>query len=327
MDLLEFFLHLASVRTRYGSCVRCAHQTHSLNISGLSTGLVMNTKVHICKKCESRIADGKHRCNSCGMWQWDTTPEEEDDGSVLLEDIISSNVDRMVTGPWDICFGRIENDDDTGAPGIVRGSTNIIGGSPGAGKSTLFLQLADGVIQNYSLPVLYLSAEEQLPQIKARAERMKILSNRLLRFIDLRKGTGNLSSVLNRYKFGLLILDSIKALAESDEGAIEICKVVKEFATMQHAPALLSQHITKDMALAGLMSLQHEVDSTMTFFPDTDRIGEDGEAVRVLETQKNRNGMAFVSAEFIMTKRGLVWLDPQAGDITDDENSEDEDDE
>jgi len=278
---------------------------------------------HKCKKCENLIKDGKHCCTVCGMWQWDTTPEEEDDGSVLLEDIISSNVDRMTTGPWDICFGRVDTDDDTGMPGIVRGSTNIIGGSPGAGKSTLFLQIANGVIVNYGLPVLYLSAEEQLPQIKARAERMKIASNRLLRFIDLRKGSGNLAAVLTRYKFGLLILDSIKALAETDEGAIEVCKVVKEFATMQHAPALLSQHVTKDMALAGLMSLQHEVDATLTFFPDTDRIGEDGEAVRILETQKNRNGMAFVSTEFGMTKRGLVLITNPKDEEDEDEDEED----
>ena len=263
-------------------------------------------------------------CPACGTWQWDTTPADEGDGSVLLEDIISSDVDRAETGPWDICFGKADSDDDSGVAGIVRGSTNIIGGSPGAGKSTLFLQIAAGVILRYQLPVLYLSAEEQLPQIKARAQRMKVNSNRLLRFIDLRKGSSDLGTILNKYKFGLLILDSIKALADTDEGAIEVCKVVKEFATIQHAPALLSQHVTKDMALAGLMSLQHEVDATLTFFPDTDRIGEDGEAVRVLETQKNRNGMAFVAAEFMMTKRGLVLITNPDEEDDDDEDEDDD---
>lgn len=272
-----------------------------------SKAIASNT---LCKRCDSPIPIGKTQCIECGAWQWaNSVADDGVDGSVLLEDIKSANVDRITTGAWDRCFGWVENDDGSeGPPGIVRGSTNLIGGSPGAGKSTLFLQIAMGVILNYDLPVLYLSAEEQLPQIRARADRLKINGRRKLRFVDLRSGTANVGAVLRRYQYGMIILDSLKALAETDEGCIEICKIVKEFASAQHAPALISQHVTKDMALAGLMSLQHEVDATMTFFPDTDRIGEDGEAVRVLEVIKNRNGRAFVDVEFEMTKRGLAQL-------------------
>lgn len=254
-----------------------------------------------------------------------TVSNEPGDGSILLEDIVSSNVDRMHTGPWDECFGCIENPDGTDGPaGIVRGSSNLIGGSPGAGKSTLFLQMALGVIINYSLPVLYLSAEEQLPQIKARAERLKITGNRLLRFIDMRKGSADLGAVLRKYQFGLLILDSLRAITESDEGAIAVCKIVKEFATMQHAPAMISQHVTKGDEIAGLMALQHEVDATLTFFPDADRVDPDsGEAPRVMETQKNRNGKAFVSVEFLMTKRGLVLNTNPDDEDEDDDDSDD----
>lgn len=278
--------------------------------------MVTNLQSIKCPRCTTPLKPGKNRCSDCGFWCWAETAgsignaADTPDGSVLLEDIVSADADRMITGPWDICFGRIETENDDGSAGIVRGSTNLIGGSPGAGKSTLFLQICMGVIQNYQMPVLYLSAEEQLPQIKARADRMKIAANRLLRFVDLRKGTASLGTILNRYKFGLLILDSVKALAESEEGAIEICKIIKEFATQQHAPALLSQHVSKEGAIAGLMALQHEVDGTYTFFPDTDRIDqESGEAPRILETQKNRNGRAFVSCEFEMTKHGLVLVE------------------
>lgn len=279
-----------------------------------------------CSRCTHDIPAGKNRCTSCGFWHWGVTPSNEPgDGSILLEDITSSNVDRMVTGPWDTCFGCVENEDGTdGPPGIVRGSSNMIGGSPGAGKSTLFLQMAMGVINQYKLPVLYLSAEEQLPQIKARAERLKITGNRLLRFIDLRKGSADLGAVLKKYQFGLLILDSLKAIAETDEGCIAVCKVIKEFATMQHAPALISQHVTKGDEIAGLMSLQHEVDATLTFFPDPERLDpETKEAPRELLTLKNRNGAAFVSVEFGMTKRGLVLNTNSEEDDEDDEETDD----
>lgn len=289
--------------------------------------MVTKAEHKTCPRCDAIIKPKMNLCTSCGYWCVSDAPTigpaDEEDGSILLEDIVSSDADRMMTGPWDICFGRLENENDDGPPGIVRGSTNLIGGSPGAGKSTLFLQICRGVIVNYQLPVLYLSAEEQLPQIKARADRMKITGNRLMRFVDLRKGNASLARILTRYKFGLLILDSVKALAETEEGAIEICKIIKEFATQQHAPALLSQHVTKEGAVAGLMALQHEVDGTYTFFPDTDRIDPvSGEAPRILETQKNRNGRAFVSAEFTMTKLGLVYIEPENDDDEDDNDDE-----
>jgi DNA repair protein RadA/Sms len=213
----------------------------------------------------------------------------------------------MMTGEWDECFGAKENEDGTlGVPGIVRGSANLIGGSPGAGKSTLFLQMSANVIERYELPVLYLASEEQLPQIKSRAERLKIKGNRLLRFVDLRKGTADLSIILRAHKFGFLILDSLKALAESPEDCIVLCKVIKEFATFLHAPAVISQHVNKGGDMAGLMSLQHEVDATLTFFPDEDDINpENNEPLRVMHTVKNRNGRAGVDVELDMSVRGL----------------------
>lgn len=269
----------------------------------------MADKVKLCARCEQKLKPGKNRCE-CGWWNWNDGPADAlpGDGSILLEDIVSSDVDRMYTGPWDKCFGWPELDEGVqGTPGIVRGSVNLIGGSPGAGKSTLFLQISEGVITNYSLEVLYLSAEEQLPQIRSRADRLHIKTSRKLRFVDLRKGSANLAAILQKYQFGLLILDSLKAMAESMEDCISICKIIKEFATIQHAPALISQHVNKGHEVAGLMGLQHEVDATMTFFPDVEAIENAGqEAPRVLQTLKNRNGRAFVEQEFEMTARGLV---------------------
>lgn len=262
-----------------------------------------------CILCPATIPDSKFRCPECHTWQWtsreNATSQSE---SVLLEDIISAEVDRLTTGPWDVCFGQPElADGSLGTAGIVRGSVNLIGGSPGAGKSTLFLQMAEAAIRETDMPVLYLSAEEQLPQIRARADRLKIKTNRKLRFIDMRRGSSDLASVLAKWKFCMLILDSLKAMAESPEDCIEICKIIKECATVQHAPAIIAQHVNKGLEMAGLMALQHEVDSTMTFFPDPDDIDEEsGEAIRTLETIKNRNGRAFAHASFKMTGRGLV---------------------
>jgi len=54
--------------------------------------------------------------------------------------------------------------------GIVPGSLVLIGGDPGIGKSTLLLQMANCLSQQYR--VLYVCAEESAQQVKLRAQRL-----------------------------------------------------------------------------------------------------------------------------------------------------------
>src|SRR5438309_12008854 len=55
--------------------------------------------------------------------------------------------------------------------GIVPGSLVLVGGDPGIGKSTLLLQLASEVAGTFG-PVLYVSGEESVQQLKLRAQRL-----------------------------------------------------------------------------------------------------------------------------------------------------------
>jgi DNA repair protein RadA/Sms len=313
-----------------------------------------------CQRCGETLPKGKFKCLTCGCW----SPMEEtaivkadtalsvanNFGSVTLDEVVSADVDRLKTGPWDLCFGTAELDDGTiGDAGIVRGSVNLVGGSPGAGKSTLFLQMGANVIETTQLPVLYISGEEQLPQIKARAKRLRLAPEiqRMIRMVDVRKGGADLSAILQHFKFCLLFLDSLDAISGKDLNLeIEMIKIVKEYCTFQHAPGIVAKQVTKDETIAGLMSLQHEADATFTFFPDTERIVRSekdeetikaemlaikkgkmtgpiipyvDEAVRILETQKNRNGPAFTTRELLMTSRGLVEYEEPEGDTDDNE--------
>ncbi|PSB13575.1 DNA repair protein RadA [filamentous cyanobacterium CCP2] len=56
--------------------------------------------------------------------------------------------------------------------GIVPGSLVLIGGDPGIGKSTLLLQVANQLAQQY--PILYVCAEESGQQVKLRSQRLRI---------------------------------------------------------------------------------------------------------------------------------------------------------
>ena len=62
--------------------------------------------------------------------------------------------------------------------GLVQGSLTLIGGEPGIGKSTLLLQVSGSIAQHIG-PVLYVSGEESIEQVKMRAERMEITGERL----------------------------------------------------------------------------------------------------------------------------------------------------
>src|SRR5260370_7415634 len=63
--------------------------------------------------------------------------------------------------------------------GIVPGSLVLVGGDPGIGKSTLLLQLASEVAGSYG-PVLYVSGEESVQQLKLRGHRLATQAHPLL---------------------------------------------------------------------------------------------------------------------------------------------------
>src|SRR5947207_15969734 len=221
----------------------------------------------ICPNCSTNVKKGT-RCPSCKTW----LIVREEELAIALEDIRDDDFKRIISGPWDPSFGG----------GMVCGSTILVGGAPGVGKSTLFLHIAGGYATQ-GLSTLYLSAEEKLAQIKDRAKRIDIMSNRLIRLVDMRTNAVDVIEILKGNKFGLLIIDSLKAIAPDDASQLAVCKIAKDFAIQQDAPVMISHQVNKKADFYGLMSIQHEVDTTV-YFDDL------GNNVRELETRKNRNG-------------------------------------
>ncbi len=66
--------------------------------------------------------------------------------------------------------------------GFTRGSMILLAGSPGIGKSTILLHLAGQLCEAgaHAAPVVFVSGEESLAQVKARASRLGITSSALL---------------------------------------------------------------------------------------------------------------------------------------------------
>lgn len=266
-----------------------------------------------CYFCAAPLKPNMHRCHECKTWNWTQAAfKPGDDGSVLFEDVRSAEENRITTGLIDENVGG----------GLVDHAVILIGGLPGAGKSTMLLQLAGSFCQ-LKRPTMYIAAEEGLEAIKARGDRLGINTRGLLRFIPALGGIADIGGLLLHYKPGAIILDSLDGLVGHDSAQeIKCLEVLTKYAVGLKAPCLVVSQVNKDADYSGLMAKQHAVDCLLTMMPDESiKIGD--EPVRCIETLKNRHGRAFVRSFFEMTAAGLVKrsaedlleeLEPDSGD-------------
>lgn len=261
----------------------------------------MSTLKPVCALCGGLLITGKARCKNCGHWQFTAGDDAaahdiRNDGSVLLEDINESEIERVSTGALDLCLDG----------GLVRSDVVLIGGGPGAGKSTLMLQVAEELCQHGL--VMYISAEEDVKAIKMRAKRLGVKSRRRIRMLPALSGVSNIGAMLLAHRPKFIIADSLDSLSgrNADE-EIVILTIIKKYCVELQAPAIIISQINKAGDYAGLKAKQHAVDVLLTFDQDPEEFAPDGlERIRVMETIKNRSGRAGTQATFHMTGLGLV---------------------
>lgn len=214
----------------------------------------------------------------------------------------------MDIGPFNHCWGG----------GLTVGSVTMLGGLPGAGKSTLVLQMADliAMITPKERPVIYIAGEEQLESIKERADRLLIQLQDRIGMIAAMGGV-EVGPILVKYKPAAVILDSLQGMFGEDAGmCIEVLRVLKKNAMILKAPIIVLSHVTKDGDYAGLMTYQHDVDTLIFLTPEED----DGQ--RILSVRKNRHGRAFIDSIFDMTERGLELVEHVNPGVTEEEETE-----
>jgi DNA repair protein RadA/Sms len=187
--------------------------------------------------------------------------------------------------------------------GIVPGSVVLIGGAPGAGKSTLMLQLADRLAAK-DAPVVYVCGEESPAQVRLRAARLGA-GDSLLVFAET-----NLSAILealDETRPRTIVVDSIQTIwlpeIESSAGnAVQIRECAQrlvEYAKRTSCAIFIVGHVTKDGAIAGPRLLEHLVDTVLYFE------GESTGEFRILRATKNRYGSVDEICVFTIDERGL----------------------
>ncbi len=263
-----------------------------------------------CASCGYNSAKWLGKCPSCGEFNSfsEETEEKEplkershrrfDAGAVsALKDVGSIERDRIKTG-----IGEV---DRVFGGGIVKGSLVLLGGEPGAGKSTLALTIADRAAKA-GIKGLYVSGEESLEQIKMRADRIGADSEKL--YVVTETGVEKIAALMESEKPGLVIIDSIQTVYKEDidsaAGGVnqvrESCAHLMYAAKKSGIPVLIVGHVTKDGSIAGPKTLEHMVDAVMYFE------SENYYRFKILRAVKNRFGSTNEIGVFEMGSAGIT---------------------
>ncbi|MCA9894257.1 MAG: DNA repair protein RadA [Anaerolineae bacterium] len=189
--------------------------------------------------------------------------------------------------------------------GLVPGSITLLGGEPGAGKSTLMTQFS-GLMANQHGRVLYVSGEESARQIKMRADRLRIEAHDLFLLTET-----NLTTIMDHIQeIGpeILIIDSIQTTytdeLDSSPGLVsqvrECASRLQGLAKTTGISVILIGHVTKEGSIAGPRVLEHIVD-TVLFLE-----GDPFQTFRLLRSVKNRFGATSEVGVFEMVGTGMV---------------------
>jgi len=186
--------------------------------------------------------------------------------------------------------------------GWVPGSSVLLAGEPGIGKSTILLQTCLRMAQK-GKNVLYLSGEESPSQVALRAKRLGIMSQ------NLKIGSGyNIDDLLaGSSGSDLVVVDSVQSFTSGDLTGLPgtpsqvraVAQKAISWAKQNGCPVVMIGHINKEGLIAGPKLLEHMVDTVLLF--SGDRLSP----YRVLRAVKNRFGATDEMGVYEMLDKGL----------------------
>lgn len=275
-----------------------------------------------CQACGFTALQWTGRCDGCGAWNSLAKVAPADPRRVLAP-LVSvapkTSVDESPSGASMLPIGAIVRDD--GAPrrvgisefdrvlggGLTPGSSTLLSGLPGIGKSTLLLQVAAGLAASES-SVVYVAAEEAPTQLRRRAERLGTLPDTLR--VTPETEIGALESLIADDPPDVMIIDSIQTVFDAQIAAgcgsiAQVRECTQRLANMARQASMIVVmvgHVTKDGVIAGPRVLEHLVDTVLHFSGDRQH------GLRFLRADKHRFGTTDEVGIFTMTATGLVGV-------------------
>lgn len=272
--------------------------------------MARDSAIFVCQTCGAVHGKWAGQCSACNGWNC-IVEESRSAPPGALKPVSNARarglnfetLESDTPEPRRIVTGVTEFDRVCGG-GVVPGSAILLSGDPGVGKSTLLLDVA-GRAAMQGARVAYISGEEAIEQIRARAKRMGLEKAP----VQLASATAlrDILGTLKREKFDIVILDSIQTLwsdaHEAGPGSVtQVRACAGELVRLAKAggPAvILVGHVTKDGQVAGPRVVEHMVDAVLSFE------GERGYPFRILRAGKNRFGATDEIGVFEMGDAGL----------------------
>lgn len=187
----------------------------------------------------------------------------------------------------------------TSGEGVTPSSSILFTGTPGAGKTTMCLQLADSITKAGNI-CLFNTGEESLFQVRKVAKRLNLrngfIAGQDTKVADVLEHAGALMKA-NPGKQLFMVLDSLATL---DDGfyangsvnsmtAVRAIEMITDFCKETFAIAVTIGQVNKNGDFGGKMQIKHTVDVHAHLFIDeekrSDTFGE-----RIFEVSKNRFG-------------------------------------
>ncbi len=260
-----------------------------------------------CVECGQIYAKWEGRCSQCGNWNSiKQEPELVHERSVRANVAVQSELVSNWDSDAEIRYrSGISEFDRVFGGGIVKGSTVLVAGEPGVGKSTLATQIASHLAST-GVKILYASGEETPAQIAGRVRRLTPRSDfAVLCTQDFARLLSELSKDDEGYEFA--VVDSLQTFVDSESslsayGANQTrvnAQVLSALCKTKGITLMVLGQITKDGSVLGPKAVEHLVDVVAYF--ERPREG----SLRSLEVHKNRFGSTPEFAEFTLSSSGL----------------------
>ncbi|GMG88012.1 DNA repair protein RadA [Biformimicrobium ophioploci] len=276
----------------------------------------------VCNECGADYTKWMGQCSACGAWnslsEVRLGPAHTDSRAAnftddrlsagkgyagaagagrvqKLSEIDLSELPRLATGTGE--FDRVLGG------GMVPGSVVLIGGHPGAGKSTILLQTLCRLSQ--AMPALYITGEESLQQVAMRARRLGLPADQLQMLSET--NVEQICHAAKEVQPKVMVIDSIQVMHLADvssaPGSVsqvrESAAYLTRYAKQTGTAVIMVGHVTKDGSLAGPKVLEHIIDCSILLE------GSHDSRFRTLRASKNRFGAVNELGVFAMTEQGL----------------------
>jgi len=302
-----------SLRTSATSVIPQQELCEKCGLAKMGVSMAKTTSIFECQHCGYASPKWLGRCPDCGSWNCFVEEKRKGSDTLSISSRRESRVARLSEVTMEemprIPTNNTEFDRVLGG-GIVHGSLILLGGEPGAGKSTLMLEIAHN-LRDQEESVLYISGEESSQQIRLRSDRLESGQSKESPgdiFIQAESSLEVMLAAIEEHKPSVVVVDSVQTTysetLDSAPGSVSQVRYVAsrflDLAKSRNLPVFLIGHVTKDGSIAGPKALEHIVDTVLYFE------GERHQNHRIIRAVKNRFGAANEVGIFEMTSRGLV---------------------